>query len=142
MKKIFLSLLLIVNLFVVNSFSQTETTLTVHVTGYENNIGQTLLKLFRKSDDVTKKPFMIVKVNIVNNKATFLVKNIAYGDYAVIVVHDQNSNGEIDHSWGMPSEPLGFSNNWKLGVFSGMPSFEKLKFPFSKINCNIAIKID
>ena len=58
-------------------------------------------------------------------------KNLPYNVYAAIVVHDKNSNGIIDHRFGMPNEPLGFSNNWKLSLFSGMPTFQKLKFSFT-----------
>jgi uncharacterized protein (DUF2141 family) len=142
MKKIFLSILIVTNVFVLSAFSQTEITLTIRATGFKSNIGQSILELYRKEDNVPKKPFMVLKANIVNNEATFSVKNLAYGDYAAIIVHDQNSNGKIDHSFGIPSEPLGFTNNWELGLFSGMPSFEKLKFTFSKTNISLTVKMN
>jgi outer membrane protein len=57
---------------------------------------------------------------------------LAFGDYAVVVLHDGNDNGEVDHNFlGLPTEPLGFSNGFKLGLFSGKPTFEKLRFTFS-----------
>jgi uncharacterized protein (DUF2141 family) len=140
MKRIILTLF-IVNMFITNVFSQIETTLTVNVTGFESNVGQALLQIFRESDDMPIVPFMTVKVNIANNEATFSVKNLTYGDYAVIVVHDQNSNGEIDHSWGIPCEPLGFSNDWKLSLLSGMPTFEKLKFTYSRSKYKFVVKM-
>ena len=145
MKRVFLSILCVTNLFLHTSFSQseqTETILTIKVSGYKSNIGQSLLKIFRKEDNMPKNPFITLKSSIINNEATFIVKDLVYGDYAAIIVHDQNSNNEIDHSFGIPSEPLAFTNNWKLSIFSGMPSFEKLKFTFSKTNNTLIVKIN
>jgi hypothetical protein len=41
----------------------------------------------------------------------------------------------------MPSEQLGYSNNWDLGFTSGMPTFSKLKFQFSKVAQKQSINI-
>jgi uncharacterized protein (DUF2141 family) len=119
-----------------------ETNLTLHVTGFESNVGQALLRLFRKEDKVPTKPFMTVKATIANKEASFVIDKLAFDDYAAIIVHDQNSNNDIDHSFGIPSEPLGFTNNWKLGLFTGMPTFEKLKFTFSKADNTFTVKMD
>jgi len=48
----------------------------------------------------------------------------------VVVFHDENGNGTIDHSLLGPSEPIGFSGVFALGVLAGFPSFGKLKFQF------------
>jgi uncharacterized protein (DUF2141 family) len=85
---------------------------------------------------------MTVNSIIVNKKAIFAIKNLLFGDYAAIVLHNQNSNNKIDHSWGFLSEPLGFTNNWKLSLFFGMPTFEKLKFNYSKSNSIFDIKLN
>jgi len=55
-----------------------------------------------------------------------------YGEYSAILWHDVNGNGTLDHRWEIPAEPMGFSNNWELSILSGMPSFEKLRFEFTK----------
>ena len=79
--------------------------------------------------------------DIVNGKATISFSNIPFGDYAAILFQDENSNGILDHKLGFPNEPMGFSNDWKLSLFSGMPTFGKLKVAFSsqKSNCKVAI---
>ena len=66
---------------------------------------------------------------------------MAYGDYAAILVHDENGNGKIDHSFGLPAEQLGYTNNWTLGVFTGMPSFAKLKFSFNADRQSVPVSI-
>lgn len=69
------------------------------------------------------------------------------GDYAILVFHDENGNGELDKNFiGIPREPLGFSNRyWAKGepTFSGaaftvtedgdVPVDVKLKEIFGKV---------
>ena len=143
MKPSIAGILVCLNLFVQTAWAQpADPPLSFHVTGFDSNIGQALLELFRSDDKVPQKPFMLIKTAIVDKAASFTIPNLPHGDYAAIVVHDQNANNEIDHSWGLPSEPLGFTNNWKLRLFSGMPSFEKLKFTYSNANNVVNVKMD
>jgi uncharacterized protein (DUF2141 family) len=107
-------------------------TLTFNISGFSDNTGQVLVQLFRKEDKVPKNPLKVVKAVISNQAAVVQIENFSFGEYAAIVVHDKNSNEIIDHRWGMPNEPLGYTNNWQLTLFSGMPTFEKLKFTFNK----------
>jgi uncharacterized protein (DUF2141 family) len=139
MKKNLIILTVAVVLIACDVFSQ-KGTLTFGITGITENTGQIIVQLFRQQDDVPSSPYMKVKAGIKLNKVVVVIEKLSYGDYAAIILHDKNSNGETDHSWGIPSEPLGFTNNWELSLFSGMPSFEKLKFTFSSTN-NL-IKID
>jgi len=139
-----LIMLLLAVLFTSGAYSQnvkTIGTLTFNVTGFADNSGQLLVQLFRKEDKVPAHPFKQIKATIINKKADAVIENLPYGDYAAIFVHDKNSNGKIDHSWGIPSEPLGYTNNWKLSLFSGMPSFDKLKFTFSIAQEHFSIKM-
>ncbi|MDX1630105.1 MAG: DUF2141 domain-containing protein [Fulvivirga sp.] len=56
--------------------------------------------------------------------------NVPSGEYAITVVHDQNSNGKLDvNLFGIPSEPYGFSNN--PSTIFGPPAFEKCVFSVS-----------
>jgi uncharacterized protein (DUF2141 family) len=109
-------------------------TLTFNVRGLVDNIGQIVVQLFRKIDDVPSSPFQKVTAEIVNKTAVVKINNLPYGEYAAIILHDQNSDGEVEHCWGVPCEPLGYTNNWELTLFSGMPTFDKLKFTFSVSN--------
>jgi uncharacterized protein (DUF2141 family) len=121
---------------------ETEGKLTFHLTGFENNSGQAILKLFRQEDKLPSKPSLELKAEIIGNESLIWVDHLPYGEYAVIVVHDKNSNGEIDHTLGIPTEPLRFTNNWHLSLFSGMPSFEKLKFLYNGSHNTITIRMD
>jgi uncharacterized protein (DUF2141 family) len=119
-------------------------TLTVNTSDFNNDKGKAVLFLFRKDDKIPSSPFKTFSVEIKNKKAVFKIQNLDFAEYAIILLHDENDNGKIDHSMGLPNEQLGYSNNWELGFFTGMPTFSKLKFQFSAIaqtqNINITYK--
>ncbi len=93
--------------------------------------GKVVFMIYREQDDMPKAPFKTITAEIRNGKAEAIL-SIPFGDYAIILLHDKNQNGKVDHSFGFPAEPLGYSNEWKFSLFSGMPSFGKLRFTFSK----------
>jgi uncharacterized protein (DUF2141 family) len=122
--------------------AQPTGTLTIDATNFKSDKGVAIVHLFRIQDDIPKKPFQEASRVILNGQAGIVLHNLSYGDYAVIVFHDENSNGILDHRLGFPNEPMGFSNDWKLSLFSGMPTFTKLRFEFSesKARCRITIR--
>lgn len=75
--------------------------------------------------------YLHVQGKISDKHAQLVFQNLKYGKYAVTVFHDENDNGTLDHNLlRMPAEPLGFSNGFQLGLFSGLPNFEKLQIVF------------
>lgn len=48
------------------------------------------------------------------------------GAYALAVIHDENNNGRLDTTLGIPREGFGFSRNPAIGF--GPPSFDKVQF--------------
>lgn len=108
--------------------------LTIVVGGFSSDRGRAIANLFREGDDVMKidKAYLHAREAISGNRAQLVFRNLPYGKYAVSVFQDENGNGTLDHnSLHFPAEPLGFSNQFHLGVFSGLPSFEKLQFDFA-----------
>jgi uncharacterized protein (DUF2141 family) len=58
--------------------------------------------------------------------ATVTFTNLAPGEYAVSAFQDVNGNGRLDrNSFGMPTEPYGFSRNPR--VRTGPPDFDSVK---------------
>jgi uncharacterized protein (DUF2141 family) len=56
-------------------------------------------------------------------KGAVVFSNLERGRYAIIVFHDENSNGRLDKTfWGVPTEPYGFSNDAR-GVLDS-PKFD------------------
>jgi len=52
------------------------------------------------------------------------------GDYALLVLHDENGNAKVDTMLGIPREGVGFSRNPKLMM--GPPPFRKVHFPVAQ----------
>lgn len=51
--------------------------------------------------------------------------DIPYGIYAVAIFQDENNNKEVDRNWiGMPDEPVGVSNQTRMG----RPKFSRSQF--------------
>jgi uncharacterized protein (DUF2141 family) len=127
---------------VINSFAQRTETLTVIVTNFQNAKGHAVVHLFREQDDIPDKPFITIKASIKAGVGKTIFENLPIGSYAAIAYHDENDNGTLDHKLAFPSEPMGFSNGWKLRLFSGMPSFKKLRFEHGRSQTELAIKVD
>ena len=105
--------------------------LSFNATGFSNDKGSAQILLYRNGDKIPDGPFKTAVSSIKNKTATISLTGIPYGYYAAILLHDENNNNKIDHSFGLPSEQLGYTNHWTLGFFTGMPTFTKLKFAFS-----------
>ncbi|MBL4656339.1 MAG: DUF2141 domain-containing protein [Bacteroidia bacterium] len=118
---------------IIPAFAQNNSrgTLTIKTDNFSHDKGQAVIKLFQKDEDVFGEAFIQLDETIKNGKVVFTLENIPFKDYAATLFHDENSNGILDHKFGFPNEPMGFSNNWKLTLFSGMPNFDKLSFKFS-----------
>ena len=52
------------------------------------------------------------------------------GDYAVAVIHDENSNRKLDTMMGIPREGFGFSRNPAIGF--GPPKFTAARFTIDR----------
>ncbi|MEO8373812.1 MAG: DUF2141 domain-containing protein [Sphingomonas bacterium] len=53
-------------------------------------------------------------------------EGLPYGNYAMAVIHDENSNGKLDTFAGIPREGFGFSRN--PAIMFGPPSFNAAHF--------------
>ena len=105
-------------------------TLTVEVDGLRNSAGNIDLLVFDQAqgwpDEI---PYSIRKFEVPAVQGNMLVKvsSLPPGDYAVIVVHDENMNRRIDKDWrGVPIEQWGMSNNPR--VYMSTPAYHRAKF--------------
>ena len=141
MKKRILTVFAILISNIINAQTPATGTLTFRAKDFNNNKGKAVIFLYRKADKLPGHPFATANSYISNREAAIIMPDIPFGDYAAILLHDENNNGEIDHSFGLPSEQLGYTNSWKLGFFSGMPTFAKLRFAFTLLSENQTIGI-
>lgn len=122
--------------------AEPEADLIVQVSGFKYDRGQAVANLFREGDDIFGKPHARVAAPIVQGKSTLVFAHLPLGAYAVTAFHDENGNNDLDHNiLRFPAEPLGFSNAFRLSLFSGMPSFEKLRFVFDAASKPLEITV-
>ena len=107
---------------------ESRLTLSVVVFGAEPEKGQALFALFDSRNKFLKIPVISKEAPIDDTGGTrFVVPGLAAGIYAVSVVHDEDSNGELNTGFlGIPNERVGFSNNPRNRF--GPPSFNKARF--------------
>ena len=99
-------------------------TVDVHIEGMRSQKGILRACLTRdvKSFPHCEKDPAARKLNIpAPNGALLHFTDVAPGDYAITVLHDENSNAKVDFFLGIPKEGVGFSNNPRL--ITGPPSF-------------------
>lgn len=101
--------------------------LTVNVEDARNQNGDFYYALFNDDegfpDDVTKS-FRQGKVSA--KEVTFTLDDLPPGVYALTFFHDENGNGKMDKTLGIPLEGFAFSNNPR--ILFGPPSFKKCSF--------------
>ena len=118
-------------------------TITVKITGFENDMGECWLALdnseeIYESDDSV---FIGKILPIVNKEVIIQIDSLPYGIYAIRVFHDENSNGELDSNiLGIPTEDYGYSNN--VSAWFGPPSWERAKFLFNGKEMSIGVSIE
>jgi uncharacterized protein (DUF2141 family) len=87
--------------------------LQVAVVGLRNDQGQVSCNLFTDPRQYPRgDAFKEVRASIHKDSALCVFTGVPAGRYAMVVYHDENSNGHFDqNAFGMPMEGYGFSNN-------------------------------
>lgn len=101
----------------------------VDITGVKAGVGQVVVSVWDSeenylSEPLTKKTVLVTELKDGKFRVTF--SELLPSECAINVYYDKNTNAELDTNWiGMPSEPVGITNNVK-GSF-GPPEYEKGK---------------
>lgn len=106
-------------------------TLEVQAMGFDDDSGHAIALLYRPGANVLDKNAAFARATSAIHGGGVLLRfpDLAEGEYALVVFHDSNDNGIIDHNFlHLPAEQLGFSNGFHPGIFAGLPTFEKLRF--------------
>ena len=124
--------ILILSLFFSVSQTKTQTgSLVIHVDNFNNNKGIARIALYSEEN---KQYFLVSlkysskteELKITKNCADFVLNDIPYGKYSIIVHHDENNDGVVNRSFiGFPVEGYGISGN---ATTIGKPSFEDCEF--------------
>ena len=135
--KLIVAILTTTILFITNSITAQNNTVTATVINATSDAGKVGFALYDKTN-FRMKPIQGAASKIVNGKSVVVFKNVTAGEYAVICYHDKNNNDKMDFkSNGMPLEDYGTSNN----VMSyGPPKYDDAKFVVSDKNVKFDIR--
>lgn len=102
--------------------------LGVTVTGLTPLQGQAIVSLFNEKKRFLKKPMKMITEPVPDDDRLSVVFNdLEPGVYAVSVIYDMDSDGELDTGiFRIPSEPIGVSNNVRSKF--GPPKWKKAQF--------------
>ena len=117
--------------------------LKVKITGFENDNGECWFALDNSEDVYEREDSVFIGkiLPIKDNQVIVDIDSLIYGEYAIRVFHDENTNGELDTDFlGIPTENYGYSNN--ASSWFGPPSWEKAKFLFNQKEMTIVISVD
>ena len=126
-------------LFSTALFSQRN--VTINISGLESNKGQVVVVLYKKGQEfanLEKYYKKQIQKQIVDKRATIVIKNIPDGEYSFVVFHDENSDGELEKAWyGMPKEGIANSGN-----HTKRPNYDNTKFTITGSDKVFNLKIN
>jgi uncharacterized protein (DUF2141 family) len=105
-------------------------TLTVHIDGFRNQKGDAGLSIFNAADGWPENNDKSLQHggHPFTGTATTITLQVPPGRYALVALHDENSNHKLDRNlFGIPKEGFGFTNNPK--VVLSAPSFDTAAIP-------------
>lgn len=115
--------------------------LKITVTGAATTSGRIEVTLFDSGESFLKSAFLQQRGKV-SEDGTLIVEfaGIVEGEYAVVVVHDENNNGIFDSGFlGFGAEGLGYSNN--VRPFLGRPDFDDVKLSIGAGQTEIDISL-
>ena len=114
--------------------------LAVEITGIKEVKGSVMIAIYDSKEQFLSTEVVNTKILKVAGSSVRGKIELPFGVYGISVFHDVNSDGELNTKiFGIPKEPVGFSNNAK-GSF-GPPSYEDVSFTFAKDQQLISIEL-
>ena len=102
--------------------------LEVNFIDIERPVGQLMVAIYDSEEAYNNKtqPLKYATVEADADTVTLNFDGLADGTYALMLIHDLNSNGQMDiNAMGLPQDGYGFSNN--VGMY-GLPPFDAASF--------------
>ena len=115
-------------------------TLEVAVSGLDSDKGVLRFALFDSEQDFMKQPVRADLVEVADGQGVWVVEDLPFGTYAVLVHHDLDANGKMERHWyGKPKEPTGASNDAPSRF--GPPKFRDARFEFESERLTLPITV-
>lgn len=117
--------------------------LTIEVDGLRNSNGTVLFALYNRDvtfpDENFEKCIKKLTCKIIKESSAVTFKSLPEGNYAISILHDENSDGKINRGLVLPKEGIGFSNYESIG-FTNRPSFSRSSFKLSE-DLRMSVKV-
>jgi len=121
--------------------AKAQNNLEVKIDNIKSDKGDILIGLYSDGHNFPRKTTDGKIVRASKDGVIVAFHDLKPGPYAISVLHDENSNKDMDQSKiGIPKEGFGFSNNAKASF--GPPSFDKAKFKLQPGTKDTLISID
>ena len=122
------------------ALAQDRGEIRVKVVGLQSDQGALRFGLYNRKETFATDGGAIVggMRPIKNGQCEFVIPDLPYGTYALIVAHDVNGDGKIDRSPFSP-ELKGISHY--TGKVLWFPSFDKAKFRLDRASINVEIRV-
>jgi uncharacterized protein (DUF2141 family) len=117
--------------------------LRIVITGLQSDEGEVRLALCdsREEFESNGNYYLHLKLKIKEGIAEHTISDLPYGEYAIKLYHDENSDGELNSNFlGIPTEDYGFSNN--VTSTFGPVDYADTKFLFEQPKMTMTISID
>ncbi|KMP12124.1 hypothetical protein UR09_01710 [Candidatus Nitromaritima sp. SCGC AAA799-A02] len=117
--------------------------LVIMASGFKSGDGQFIVNVFASEAGYPLNSSQAVRTysgEVTHETMEIRLEGIAYGTYAVTVLHDEDNNGKMTSGFlGMPTEAIGISNNPR--AYFGAPAYEDALFQISESEKTIAIAL-
>lgn len=101
--------------------------LTVRVEGVSDAVGELMLALYDDEKQFRRQAVRLARAPARPGVVTVRFPDLPPGDYALVLFHDRNGNGELDRNrFGLPAEPWGASVGAR--VMFGPPGWSDARF--------------
>ena len=125
---------------------QQQSSLVVNIGNINHEGGHFIISIYKDESSFLKKADMVFIYDFSELDKThagdtsLTIKQLPFGSFALGVVHDVNGNKEMDTKiFGIPAEPVGFSNNPRNKF--GPPKFKQSVFTFSEDQQQLQINL-
>lgn len=112
--------------------------LTLKAGHFRNEKGKALVILYSQ-EPMNGPGISYQTMDIINGEVEAVFHNLPYGEYAALVIHDENFNQALDFSGNVPSEGFGASNQYN--PVPKAPDFNECRFQYGTGQNSIYIPI-
>jgi uncharacterized protein (DUF2141 family) len=126
--------LIVASTFAIYANANGTASLQVQVDELRNTIGLVQVAIYNRDgtipDEKYQNHFRVQTGKIINNSVTITFDNLPHGIYAINIMHDENTNGQVDKGYILPKEGISFSNYSQINL-TNRPNFKDASFDFS-----------